>query len=264
MRIRLGPAGIPTAAKGILNGIETVSKLGLAAMEVEFVRGVNMGMPLAKEAGQLAERLDVSLSVHAPYYINLCNPQKVFDSEKRILDSCLRATELKASPVAFHPGFYGNLEKEEAFEMVLESCARMAKHLKDSKQNVHMGLETTGKLSQFGSLEETIEICKAVKGCVPVVDFSHIYARNGGSINYQEIFSALEELKLAELHCHFSGIEFSDSGERRHVPMDEAGPDFSELAKEMVKRKISATIICESPLLEKDALKMKGILEDIL
>lgn len=261
MKIRIGPAGLPTTSSNILDGIETVSKLGLSAIEVEFVRGVHMGSELAKQVGKLAEKLDIRISVHAPYYINLCNPEKVVDSEKRILLSCERANEMNASVVVFHPGFYGKLGPGEAYEMVIKSCKMMAEHIKKSKQNVKLGLETTGKKSQFGNLEEIIKICKSVEMCVPVVDFSHIYARNGGKINYQEIFSSLVELNLEEIHCHFSGIEFTDSGERRHLPIGEGGPDFKGLAKEIMNNKISSTLICESPLLEKDALVMKKIFE---
>lgn len=261
MKIRIGTAGLPTTSSDILGGIKTVHDLGLSAMEIEFVRGVYMGPELAKHSGGIADKLGIKLSVHAPYYVNLCNPEKVSDSEKRILLSCERANEMGANVVVFHPGFYGKLSVGEASEMVLESCKSMSAYLKEYGNRVLLGLETTGKKSQFGTLEEIIEICKSVKSCVPVIDFSHIYARNGGKINYRKIFSAYNELKLKEIHCHFSGIEFSESGERRHLPIDQGGPDFYFFAEEILKNKISSTIICESPLLEKDAIMMKKIFE---
>jgi deoxyribonuclease-4 len=263
MKIKLGPAGIPSNANGMLDGIQAVHALGLEAMEVEFVRGVHMGSELALKAGELAKKLSVHLSVHAPYYINLCNPEKKDDSQKRIMLSCERARELGATIVVFHAGFYGKLAKEEALERVIKSCEEMVQQIKNSKSSVLLGLETTGKKSQFGTLEEIISLCKAVNGCVPVIDFSHIYARNNGKLNMENILTSIKPLHLNDIHCHFSGIEFSDSGERRHLPISSGKPDFRSIAKSLLNEKINATIICESPLLEKDALKMKKILSEI-
>lgn len=262
MNIFLGPAGIPIGAKGsAIDGIIYVRKIGLNAMEIEFVRGVNMGNETAKKAGSAARENNVNLSVHAPYYINLCNPEKKKDSEKRILDSCERALYLNANVVVFHAGFYGKLSRKESFERVAESCLGMKEHLKKQGSNVLLGIETTGKNSQFGDLQEIVDVCKAVKGCVPVIDFSHIYARNQGKLDVSEIFDTIKPLDMKHIHSHYSGIEFTSAGERRHLPISESGPDFKEIAEEILKRNISITIICESPLLEKDALLMKKILE---
>jgi deoxyribonuclease-4 len=264
MIIFLGPAGIPMTSKGssTVDGIKRVSELELNAMEIEFVRGVHMSIPLAKEAGKAAKDAGVLLSIHAPYFINLCNPEKVAASKKRILDSCERAHHLGAWIVVFHPGFYGSLEKSKAFEYVLEACKDMDERLASEGWSVKLGLETTGKSSQFGTLDENIGIHRKIRNCIPAVDFSHIFARNVGRIDFPEVLGKMESLKLGNHHCHFSGIEYTVKGERNHVTMDHKKPDFRELAKSLLKSRIgSITIISESPVLEKDSLKMKAILE---
>lgn len=266
MEIRLGPAGIPIGCKcsSTAEGVEYVRRIGLSAMEVEFVRGVNMGAEMAKKVGIAAEKNDVELSVHAPYYINLCNPEKRKDSEKRILDSCQRAHEMGAQVVVFHPGYYSKLGKREAFEMVMESCFEMGEWIKKKNfSNVFLGLETTGKKSQFGDLDEIMEICKNNENCRPVIDFAHLYARNAGKVDYEDAINTIRKIKCDCYHSHFSGIEFTTAGERRHLPMSGAKPDFSEIAKILVEKKVSITIISESPLLEEDSLLMKNMLENL-
>ncbi|OYT43345.1 MAG: endonuclease IV, partial [Candidatus Aenigmarchaeota archaeon ex4484_56] len=200
----------------------------------------------------------------ASYFINLCNPEKIEASKERILSSCVIGNYINAKYIVFHPGYYGNLSAEEAYEFVRKGCIELSKLIKKNKLNVFLGLETTGKKSQFGTLDEILKICKEIKICRPVVDFAHIYARNGGKINYSEIFDKLE--KFSYLHTHFSGIEFTDKGERRHIPISSKHPDFDELAKELVNRgfttkKRDIVIISESPVLEQDSLKMMKILK---
>lgn len=267
----LGPAGIPLECKkcDTIKGVEKVAELGLNAMEVEFVRGVNLSREKAKELGKIAQELDVELSIHAPYYINLASEdkEKIKASMKRILDSLDRASLMKAKVVVVHAGYYGK-DKEKASKMIFDACKKISAEISKKKWNVFLGLETTGKQSQWGTLDEIIELCKKIKNCIPVIDFAHIYARNGGEINYAEIFEKVSELKLDFLHSHFSGIKFKKTlaggNEREHLPIQKSkGPDFEKLAREILKRKINITIISESPILEKDSLYMKRIFEKL-
>jgi len=260
--IFIGPAGIPASAKGsTVDGVRRVAELGLTAMEVEFVYGVRMGMRVAKEVGEVAKEAGVRLSVHAPYYINLCTDDhtKLAASKKRIMDSVERAEAMTADVVVFHPGFYGKLEKAEAFDRVAAACTELADN---APKGVKLGLETTGKSGAFGTLYEVVAVCKTVHGCVPVVDFAHIYARNAGRIDYAVVLDALEPLGLAHVHSHFSNIEYTAKGERNHLVLD-GHPAFRPLAQEILKRKLGITIICESPVLEMDALRMKKIFEGL-
>jgi deoxyribonuclease-4 len=259
-KILLGPAGIPASAKGsgAIEGVRRVAELGLTAMEVEFVYGVNMAAAGAKKLGDAAAEAGVSLSVHAPYYVNLCTDDraKLAASKKRIMDSAERGEAMHASVIVFHPGFYGKLDKVEAFERVAAACTELADN---APADVRLGLETTGKSGAFGTLDEIVGICKSVHGCVPCVDFAHIYARNAGKIDYGHVLDALKPLKLDHLHSHFSGIEYTQKGEKNHAPVGK--PPFKPLAQEILKRKIDITLVCESPLLEMDALRMKRAFE---
>ncbi len=271
--LRVGPAGIPLTCKNCdtLKGIEKVAELGLGAMEIEFVRGVTLSKEKAKKAGEIAKKLDVMLSVHAPYYINLASSEreKVKASIKRILLSLERANDMQANVVVVHAGYYGK-DKTKAGEMIFNACKKISQEIKKKKWNVFLGLETMGKQSQWGTLEEIISLCLEIPKCVPVIDFAHLYARNGGEIDYKAIFKALKELELEFLHTHFSGIKFKKTlaggDEKEHLPLKKArGPNFEELAsflaKSKLEKKMEITIISESPLLEKDALLMKNILK---
>ncbi len=270
--IFLGPAGVPisTKDKSTMAGLMQVAELQLKALEVEFVRGVAMKNETADEVGKLGKKLNVNLSVHCPYFINLCSTDKVKleASKKRILDSVERSHHMGAHIAVFHPGYYGSLSSHAAFESVKEADLDMLDSMKSMGINgVILGHETTGKVSAFGTLDELVELCKEVRGCEPVADFSHLWARSAGKINYADVFDKLKPLKLKHLHSHFTGMEWTpakitDTGnERRHLPISFDEPPFEPLAREILKRKINITIISESPVLEQDSLVMKKTFE---
>ncbi len=172
-----------------------------------------------------------------------------------------------ATVVVVHAGYYGN-DREKAGEMIFSACEELASKIKQNGWRTLLGLETMGRQSQWGTVEEIVELCRKIKLCVPVLDPAHLYARSGGRIDYKELFDSLEPLKLRKLHSHFSGINFfpaaGGGNERNHLPLQEAkGPDFEGYAKEILKRKIDITIISESPVLEKDSLLMKKIFEKL-
>jgi deoxyribonuclease-4 len=272
--IFLGPAGVPVSSKdrSTLGGLRRVAELNLNGMEVEFVRGVFMKNEMAEEVGKLAKELGIDLSVHCPYFINLCSTdkKKLEASKKRILDSVERAFHMGARVVVFHPGYYGSLTPEAAFEAVEEADRDMLDRMKSMGiKGVALGHETTGKISAFGTLEEIIGLCRRIRGCVPVVDFAHLWARSAGRINYADVFDKLKPLKLKHLHTHFTSMEWTPAkvpgkgNERRHLPIESNEPPFLPLGKEILKRKIDITLISESPVLEQDSLAMKRILEGL-
>jgi len=271
MKIRLGPSGIPISCKGSssFEGVKRVAELGLNALEVSFTHGIHMSLETAREVGKIAKELDVELSIHVPYFVNLASAEKkiIEASKKRIIESLERGVEMRATIVAAHAGYYGK-DKEKAIEMIFEACKEITEVIERNRWNINFGLETMGKQASFGILEEIIKMCKKLKHLCPYLDPAHLYARAGGQINYKEIFDRLEILKLKQIHSHFSGIKYSLVGigrgnEKQHVPMKEAGPSFEEFAKEILKRKIDITIISESPILEQDSLVMKKIFEKL-
>jgi deoxyribonuclease-4 len=262
-RIRLGPAGSGGYAHSTLEGVQRLPDLGLQAMEVEFVRGVGMGIPLAKSVGAAAKKNNIKLSVHAPYYINLASkePIKIKQSKKRILDSCERMHHMGGGPVVFHPAYFGGMDKELVYNITKEAIIDMMKTIKKKKWKCELATETTGKHSALGSLEETIRLVNET-GITPCIDFAHLFARNYGRIDYGEVFDKIRFLKLKRLHIHFSNIEFTAKGERRHMVMDHQ-PAFAPLAKEILDRKLDVTIISETPITWEDSINMREIFEKL-
>jgi len=265
--IKIGTAGIPHSAKGgsSIDGVKKVSELGLQAMEIEFVQGVRMSNETARELGKVAADLNISLSAHAPYYINLSSKESIKrkESAKRILDTLERGNEMGAKIIAVHAGYYSGEDAEKIFEIIKEGCMQILDKAKEMGIKTLLGLESGGKLSAWGRTRELARMHKEVKGCYPYLDFAHIFACNNGFIDYEKVLDKVQAVGIKHIYAHFSGIAFSEKGERNHLPIMEGGPDFEGLAKELLKRKLPATIICESPLIENDALKMKSIFEKL-
>ena len=259
--VKLGPAG--SSGHGTLEGIRFAKENGLQAMEVEFVRGVRMKNELAKEAGNLAKELGIRLSIHAPYYINLASEdmQKRKDSIGRIIESCERGHHLGAADIVFHASYYGKYEKDDVFGIVKEAITVMQDMIRENGWKVRLAPETTGKNSQWGDLGEVLRMVRET-GCSMCIDFAHLYARNRGVIDYGKVLDKIETVKPGHIHCHFSNIEFTLKGERRHLNLD-GKPPFKPLAEELVKRRLDATIICESPVTWEDSLRMKRIFEGL-
>ncbi len=266
-KILFGTAGVPhsAAAADSVSGIERVRQLGLDAMELEFVRGVHMNAATAKEVAKAAERNNAMLRVHAPYFINLNSNEKkkVEDSKKRILLSAQIGEIAGARIVTFHPAYFQGQDKGEVLERVIGIIKDLAVEIEKNKWQIRLAPETTGKGSQLGSLQETLEICRKVKGVQPMVDWSHLHARENGRFKTKRDFlSAIEEIPekfLQDLQMHVSGINFSAKGERNHMNLQEKGNtfNFKWLLESLHEKKAGGCIISESPNLEGDALLMQ-------
>lgn len=263
--IRFGPAGIPLQCKenSTLEGIKCCKELGLEAMEIEFVHGVKMSDETAQKISKTAKKLDIALSSHAPYYINLCSLERIkIEKSKFHVFSSAKATFLANGKITvFHPGFYQKLNKEQAFQTA-------KKHLKEIKENMDtqkikciLGVETVGKKNAFGGFEENIELSKELDFVKPVLDFAHIHARDFRIENkedYARIFSILEK-ELGEyvkdFHAHFSEVNYNEKGELNHLELGTANqPPFRPLISIIKELGYSGTIICETPKLDIDAL----------
>jgi deoxyribonuclease-4 len=269
--IWLGPAGnaIDSEEKGTEGSLKYIKKIGLNAQEIEFVRNVYLNQQRAEQIGELAKDLGISLTVHAPYYINL-NSEKsqiVEKSKAFILDSLDRAERMNAKFVVVHAAYYGNSTQEQTFEKVRNCLIEILERAKDLEiQKAKLAIETMAKKAQFGGLDEVIKLCKSLKlKVVPCIDFAHIYCRANGKINYAEIFEKLKVLRLKHLISHFSNVKYNPNTKKFadvHIPIN-SHPPFKELAKEILRRRIDITLISESPILERDALKMKKIFENL-
>lgn len=265
MMIRVGIAGIPGAVKGegTEAGIRHLQKIGLNAMEVAFVRNVYMTEKSAMENAITGKECNIEFSVHAPYYINLASKRKEIQEKSKIwiLKSARIASNLGAKVVVFHAA------RENEPGIIKKHLIDIVKTLKNEGVKVPLGLETTGDFGEFGSLDDIISVIKEVPGTDIVIDFAHLYSRSNGGLKnkegFEDVFDKLKPVKKNDFHIHFSGIEYKNSREVRHLPVGQ-GPDFSLLAEVLIERKLNARIICESPELENDAIKMKKIVEKLM
>jgi len=272
--IRFGPAGIPIGTPGkhdTADGIAYCKELGLGAMEVEFVHGVKMGEPAARACGEVARKGDVLLSCHAPYYINCCAKEeiKIAGSVRHIVATAQAAYWLGATPIVIHPGFYMGRQAEACRKMVnatFQSC--LDEMEKRGITGVQLGAELTGKKSAYGNLDEIIGLSEefGFEQVVPVIDFAHYHAREGRLKTEEDYAKILEKVEkrlgskaARNFHCHFSGIEVIEAGEKNHLPIASNSPPFEPLARAWLENGWEGKAICESPLIEKDALEMQKL-----
>jgi len=282
MTIRFGPAGASSSFyeeghKSSLQMPEWLSKRGLNAFEYQCTRGVNIKEETAFRLGQLAREQDILMSIHAPYYINLSttDPQIRVKTRGHILKSLKAARAMGAKIVVFHPGAGSGGDRKEILtraKVFLKEI--LAEVEEEGLAHILLAPETMGKKNQLGSLEEVLEICELGKQLVPAVDFGHLHAVTGGGFwgksPFVSVFDRIEERLgreyLQNLHIHFSPVEFTAAGEKKHRTTLETGfgPDFAPLAQVLAERNLSPAIICESAGRQaEDAVIYKEIYERI-
>lgn len=248
--IMFGPAGLSPKPFDMINFLKNH---GLGVCEIAFTHSIYMKNDSAKDIGAYAKNNNIALTVHAPYYVNLASDDKakIIASKQRILQAVERAHYLQAKAVTFHAAYYGKKDKAYIYDEVKKQVQDMQSYIKKKKWNVQISPETTGKFSQFGDIDELLKL-SIETGCGIVVDFAHIYARNNGHIDYGKVFKKIKHLSY--LHAHFSGIEHTAKGERKHIPLTKSF--FIPLAKHLRNWTKPAYIVCESPDPSGDALKM--------
>jgi deoxyribonuclease-4 len=248
---------------------------GLDAFEYQAVRWGEKPQIKREDAekfGLKAKENDVLLSLHGSYFVNLCGGKETIVASKKRLIACATASEwMNAQIVVFHVGFYGKKPPKQVFNDCLAALKEVVGEMKAlGIRNVKLGPETMGKLSQFGSLDEVLALCENVEQTQPVIDWAHLHARDRGRFKTVEDFrKVLVEIEnrlgmeaVKNMHCHFTKVEFTEKGEKRHHILDETGygPDFALLAKVIAEFRLNPVIISESPILDLDAIKMRDIL----
>jgi len=249
------------------SGIEYVKSIGLDAMELLFVRSVNVTDKNKDIILKTKLDKDIYLSAHGSHYINLNadESEKQEQSMERIRKAMEGLLEVKGKSLIFHPGYYLKDSKEDTYNTIRNNL------LKLPYKGVDYRLETTGKGTQFGTLEELVSLCKEVSSCKLCIDFSHIHARGNGSLKGYEDFTeilqyVLEELgrsTLDDLHIHMGGINYNEKGERNHLPLLESDFNFHACLKALKDFKVKGCVILEGPLVETDALLLKNTYKEI-
>ena len=222
-----------------------------------------------KELGRLAKDLDIEMSLHTPYYMDLVGADQLTD---RSIDSIkwggLLAHALDAKLVVTHLGLYGEYSRSEAMRRVTANLRTLRDWFRRSKLVPGIGIENSGRQEVFGGYDELLALCRGVKGIVPVINFAHLHARESGSMREKEDFAkALERAKRFTgntYHVHFSGVEHDGGNEQRYTPIKRGDLRFEPFAECLMEDSYQVTLISSSPLLEHDAMYMKMITERVL
>ena len=270
-----GTGGTPHSAKtpSTIDGIERIAELGLGCMELEFVRGVKMGEGGARLVGETANKLGVKLTAHCPYFINLNahEPEKIRASQGRILQTARIASICGAESVVFHAAFYLGDPPEKVYNTVKKYLGEMLEQLKRENNPVWIRPEIMGKPSQFGTVEEILNLCTELEGLGICLDFAHWHARTGNFNSYPEFAAILQQVKdrlgktaLDNMHIHVSGIAYGKKGEIKHLNLKESDLQYTELLKALIDYDAKGIVICESPNLEENALLLQATYNALL
>ncbi len=274
MKALFGPGGnslsfYAAGKKSTMQAPEWVSSFGLDCYEYQAGKGLFGSDETFKKIGDEAKKHNIRMSLHAPYYISLSG----VEIEKRLksidyIKNSVRAAELmNAELIVIHTGSASKISREQAVELAKDTMTKALEAVGGT--NVKLGLETMGKLNQLGTLDEVLDICSIDKRLYPVVDFGHLNARNIGGLfvgkdDYRRVFDTIAN-KLGDeyantLHCHFSKIEFTNAGEKKHLTFEDSvfGPPFEPLMQVIAEEKLCPRIVCESDgTMAEDALAMK-------
>jgi len=268
-QLLFGTGGVPVSAKSRSTeaGIERIAELGLGCMEVEFVQGVRMSPTAAVSVGELAAQKEVTLTAHGPYFVNLnaMEPEKISASKERILQTARIAALFGAQSITFHAAFYLKSPPAETYATVKKHLEEVVNILRKEGNEVMIRPEVTGKPSQFGTLEELLQLSAEIEGVAPCIDFSHWHARTGNANSYQEFVHILDQVEeklgrqaLDNMHIHLAGIAYGKKGEIKHLMLPDSDFAYKELLKALKERKAKGVVISESvPYLEKDALLLQ-------
>ena len=259
-----GPAGLADSfkTKGYKKSIQVadyLSEFGLTAFEYQAGRGVKIGTEAAKQLGSVLADKNIQVSIHAPYFISMSSveEEKRLNSVNYILQSATALDAMGGRRVIFHSGSCGKITRQEALAKAMDTMGLMMEAI-DANGLGHMTLcpETMGKVNQLGSLDEVLALCSVDKRILPCIDFGHLNARDGGIIkgkdDYLRIIDRMAE-KLKDdrfmyFHSHFSKIEYTTGGEKRHLTFQDNvwGPEFEPLMDVVYENNLSPVFICES------------------
>ena len=235
-----------------------------------LVCGIGNDFRELRDTGKLARELDVELSLHTPYYMDLSGDEQIAErSVSNVVYGGLIADALGAHVVVTHMGLYGGMDQAEATKVVVKRMQRLTKEFQARGIRARIGLETSGKQMVFGNLDEVLDVVQKARGTVPVLNFPHIHARGFGSLqskeDFQEVFDrARKSSRLGWHYAHFSGVQHEGGNEKRYTPIKKGDLKFEPLAECLLDNDFAVTVISGSPLLEHDAMYMKVILERIM
>lgn len=258
--LRFGTVGAPstTPKSGTPHAIEHTRQLGLDHLEIAWVQSVRVTDESCAEIKRTAEKYHITLSIHAPYYINLNSQtsELMMKSDERLLAAARKGFLAGATDIVFHPGSYHGQPPEQVYERAKEKLIEITGILREEGVVVNLRPETMGKSAMFGNLDEVLQLSKDIDGILPCIDWAHLHARRGdGTFNsYAEFDDALKKLRdmlgergIKTLHSHMSGIAYTAKGEKEHLPLNEADLRYKELMQAFVDNGVEGTVGVEAP-----------------
>ena len=276
MSAKFGPAGTGDdfKAKGFKSSLQVpdyLMNMGLDHFEYQCGRGVNIGLDKATELGKIAGEKGITISLHAPYYISMSSveEEKRLTSVNYILASARAVKAMGGDRIIVHTGSCGKISREDALTLAIDTMKLSQKALDDEGlSDIHICPETMGKVNQLGTLYEVLELCKIDERIIPCIDFGHLNARDLGVLKekndfeniFLEIKNQLGDFRFKNFHSHFSKIEYTTGGEKRHLTFEDNvyGPDFEPVMELVAKYNLTPTFVCESAGTQaEDAKKMK-------
>ena len=277
LSFRFGTVGSPLATPkkpgGSVGAIEFMRSIGLDALELGWVQSVRVTELTCIAIKAMAKAHKVSLSVHAPYFFNLnASAEEWPKCRKRLMDAAHYGNLAGASDIIFHPGSYFSSDRMEVLSSAIPRLRGCVEELRKAGNPVRLRPETMGKSAMIGSLEDTLEMSKAIEGVEPCIDFAHLHARPGdGTMNTYEEWStllkayqkALGKRALKRMHIHLSGIEYGPKGEKRHLELAKCDLKLDALFQALHDFGCGGRILGESPIMEEDALNMKKAWMDV-
>ena len=267
------PKSTPKKPGGSVGATLRIAELNLSALELGWVRSVRVSEETCGAIKAAAHENDIAISVHAPYYINLnANQEEWPKSRKRLMDAAHFGNLAGASDIVFHPGSYFGKKTEDVLPLAIKRLQGCLDELRSTGNLVVLRPETMGKSAMLGSFDDTLKMSQEIDGVEPCIDFAHLHARPGdGSMNsYDEWRKLLEAYgqalgteALKNLHAHLSGIEYTPKGEKEHLPILESDFDLKALLKALDDFDCGGRVMCESPLMEDDALVIKDKWQEV-
>ncbi|MFN8528365.1 MAG: TIM barrel protein [Anaerolineae bacterium] len=259
--IRFGTVGTPMttpAPGGTSNGIRHSKEIGFGHMEIAWTQSVRVTDQTCADIKATREKYGISLSVHAPYFINLNSQtdELMKKSDERLLNAARKGFLAGAKDIVFHPGSYHSQDPTVVYQRAKTKLIELTGILRAEGVDVFIRPETMGKIAMFGTLEECVHLSADVPGVLPAIDWAHLHARKGdGSFNsYEEFAAAMELIKrelgdhgLKHMHSHMSGIEYSAKGERKHIPLNEADFKYRDLLSAFLDYGAEGTVGVEAP-----------------
>lgn len=267
-RMSFGTAGIPLSTKkrSSPEGVVRVRELDLDAMELEFVRGVRMSDALAERVKDEAEKNDVLLTAHGPYWINLASEKENVRerSVERILNTARTAWRCGGRSVTFHCGYYYKDDDERTRALMKAGLKEVLEILDFEGIGLRVCPEVMGKDRSFGKLHEILYLCEEIDDLHPCIDFAHMHAYKGEYTTYDEFFSLLEKVEerlgseeLKNIHAHISGIEYGEKGEKKHLNLLDSDMNYKGVLRALRDFNCGGILISESPNIEGDAQLLK-------